>query len=165
MFQSLSGFLVRCNSRLFVCPFHIENRFQSLSGFLVRCNFQAQACSSRNFLSFQSLSGFLVRCNSLPPVPQARTLFGFNPYRVFWFAATTQPPHKTLLDVRVSIPIGFSGSLQRLVRWPEASEWKGFQSLSGFLVRCNNMERITVSIYKVVSIPIGFSGSLQPRWN
>ena len=65
----------------------------------------------------------------------------------------------------VSIPIGFSGSLQHLTEPCNASpDCSMFQSLSGFLVRCNSdVNRAVQGMSDRVSIPIGFSGSLQHR--
>ena len=60
---------------------------------------------------FQSLSGFQVRCNS-----------------------EHCPQHAGAMIV--SIPIGFSSSLQRK-RLGALDEFRMFQSLSGFQVRCN----------------------------
>ena len=40
-------------------------RFQSLSGFLVRCNTTVLDSNVRDHAQFQSLSGFLVRCNNV----------------------------------------------------------------------------------------------------
>ena len=89
-------------------------------------------------------------------------LGGFNPYRVFKFVATVVPsPFGNLriekfqslsgFQVRcnaprsgrsarsseVSIPIGFSSSLQRQVQELQRRHKDRFQSLSGFQVRCN----------------------------
>ena len=88
LFQSLSGFQVRCNiadrvlmaamrrvsipigfsSSLQQVPPHVIGKrpvlFQSLSGFQVRCN--SGSWFARNSSpEFQSLSGFQVRCNAL----------------------------------------------------------------------------------------------------
>jgi len=92
-----------------------SGQFQSLSGFQVRCNFSGRTSSSPAS-EFQSLSGFQVRCN-----PESDPL-----------------EYKFLL---VSIPIGFSSSLQ-LPMHPGCR----FCILS-------------------VSIPIGFSSSLQHQSN
>ena len=61
--------------------------FQSLSGFQVRCNFSIDTLRMSPLSMFQSLSGFQVRCN-----PGSMTL----------------PEYV----IQVSIPIGFSSSLQ-----------------------------------------------------
>ena len=66
--------------------------------------------------AFQSLSGFLVRCNLSHEGLFSDHHRSFNPYRVFWFAATVRPPQLPDRDRQVSIPIGFSGSLQRTRR-------------------------------------------------
>ena len=136
-FQSLSGFQVRCNvhdsfqSVLFIKSFnpyrvfkfvatcahagHSSSdsfSFQSLSGFQVRCNFQ-EPDDGKQAHQFQSLSGFQVRCNPGIGSSNGPTAKCFNPYRVFKFVAT-EPCVFCNVDVRaVSIPIGFSSSLQR----------------------------------------------------
>ena len=111
-FQSLSGFQVRCNLSYGLAGYLKKILFQSLSGFQVRCNVSKSrdCCSSPS--QFQSLSGFQVRCNTI----NGTCLIG---------------------DLAVSIPIGFSSSLQRIcyVGLPENTD--------------------------KVSIPIGFSSSLQ----
>jgi len=37
--------------------------FQSLSGFLMRCDMDGFGISSSRMMAFQSLSGFLMRCD------------------------------------------------------------------------------------------------------
>ena len=110
----------------------------------------------------------------------------FNPYRVFKFVATTYVKIFTKILTVVSIPIGFSSSLQRrpdacagqarlrfnpyrvfkfvATLYPGCSRAarSGFQSLSGFQVRCNLSVEVSVAHCHSVSIPIGFSSSLQP---
>jgi len=61
---------------------------------------------------FQSLSGFQVRCNSFPWPPTSHFIVCFNPYRVFKFVATPLPRNHPEESRGVSIPIGFSSSLQ-----------------------------------------------------
>ena len=77
-------------------------------------------------LSFQSLSGFQVRCNA-----QLLRLFeehpvGFNPYRVFKFVATHYLDQPVCFSYPVSIPIGFSSSLQLNLWWTTATTWSSF---------------------------------------
>ena len=93
---------------------------------------------------------------------RADLLHGFNPCRVFWFVATRcMAIHADLADT-VSIPVGFSGSLQLSERNLSTSSTQWFQSLSGFLVRCNIAMRYRHPSQMIdVSIPVGFSGSLQ----
>jgi len=86
---------------------------------------------------FQSLSGFQVRCNAEIHIRDWKGNYGFNPYRVFKFVATEDAAYPITATLGVSIPIGFSSSLQpkvliTLTRW-----------------------------HADVSIPIGFSSSLQ----
>ena len=162
-FQSLSGFQVRCNGRywqskgfrIFVVsiPIGFSSSLQPLRTTLYL---------SRNWL-FQSLSGFQVRCNSLWSRSVCTSWRCFNPYRVFKFAATASFIVPRMLWVAlvsipigfssslqlcrasqrqhrhrvVSIPIGFSSSLQRPSFSAITKLWQWFQSLSGFQVRCN----------------------------
>ena len=86
---------------------------------------------------FQSLSGFQVRCNARFGALQPGQIWGFNPYRVFKFVATQHVLRSVGVVPRVSIPIGFSSSLQRRERVSRISRPPLFQSLSGFQVRCN----------------------------
>ena len=134
-FQSLSGFQVRCNKILY---FSIHNPCNSFNPYRV-FKFAATllvAAFPDHFHKFQSLSGFQVRCNCrvrMYPCPHHSC---FNPYRVFKFAATCSAlfgpmPSQSFqslsgFQVRcnfwshhlqsftqvVSIPIGFSSSLQ-----------------------------------------------------
>ena len=113
-----------------------EKVFQSLSGFQARCNriLPLIVCIST---LFQSLSGFQARCNISSPASGKVYVLRFNPYRVFKLAATEIATLAWTLmllfqslsgfqarcnildleivasDVLVSIPIGFSSSLQR----------------------------------------------------
>jgi len=118
MFQSLSGFQVRCNPMTAGLAPLITGMFQSLSGFQVRCNGEERTCQAYGGL-FQSLSGFQVRCN------------------IDYFK-----PAISVLS-KVSIPIGFSGSLQRKHLENFCHGPQEFQSLSGFQVRCNQ-SRLTL---------------------
>ena len=110
---------------------------------------------------FQSLSGFLVRCDlklyHLPivyqevsiPVGFSRSLrlyhltsvlkreLGFNPCRVFSFAATGMLLLRISSCQNVSIPVGFSRSLRLINYCVSQVDGAVFQSLSGFLVRCD----------------------------
>ena len=110
---------------------------------------------------------------------------GFNPYRVFKFVATRKGGRAADRVLQVSIPIGFSSSLQRQFdlgrkigrsvsipigfssslqhnRVSSLEIWRsGFQSLSGFQVRCNIATQQKADWTIKVSIPIGFSSSLQ----
>ena len=62
----------------------------------------------------------------------------------------------------VSIPIGFSSSLQLPAPRIRPPCRRKFQSLSGFQVRCNVAGLFHELDRRGVSIPIGFSSSLQP---
>ncbi len=185
-------------------------QFQSLSGFQVRCNLTDLASGYNNLFMFQSLSGFQVRCNHIHPYKDTTDDIVSIP---IGFSSSLQRPSQDALQhrqERVSIPIGFSSSLQHIFSISNQyhlicfnpyrvfkfvatvtldginSKTKGFQSLSGFQVRCNtysahrfyeNIIRFqSLSGFQVrcncaisgevfpacsVSIPIGFSSSLQ----
>jgi len=110
---------------------------------------------------FQSLSGFQVRCNVDYSITKEISQICFNPYRVFKFVATSCRVAGCPSAGSVSIPIGFSSSLQHITRAftsvgfscfnpyrvfkfvaTPPSQFHSrqrvlFQSLSGFQVRCN----------------------------
>ncbi len=144
------------------CPARsLHCRFQSLSGFHARCNRASQACRSRwgrvsipvgfsrslqlnnlntllkNNRMFQSLSGFHARCN-MPIPPQGvlrstlfQSLSGFHARCNYNVIPAAGP------DDLVSIPVGFSRSLQRCRMTQPPIPMSQFQSLSGFHARCN----------------------------
>ena len=87
-------------------------------------------------MSFQSLSGFQVRCN-------------------------VGTEGRSRAGLQVSIPIGFSSSLQPVLNVLYSLPVNRFQSLSGFQVRCNYIFIALHVEQGLVSIPIGFSSSLQ----
>jgi len=107
--------------------------------------------SVAKFNSFQSLSGFQVRCNALKSKARTIPITSFNPYRVFKFVATHSHADGLLVDVlsfnpyrvfkfvatqrewqhqqvcyHVSIPIGFSSSLQPIGYDDETCLYYGF---------------------------------------
>ena len=61
-FQSLSGFLMRCDYPGKGTAY-IREKFQSLSGFLMRCDIGVDRNTTGHVAVFQSLSGFLMRCD------------------------------------------------------------------------------------------------------
>ena len=64
--------------------------------------------------------------------------------------------------VEVSIPVGFSRSLRSSLEKALDAFMKEFQSLSGFLARCDSLvPLIRVVPISAVSIPVGFSRSLR----
>ena len=184
-FQSLSGFQVRCNqisaywvgfNRFCFNPYRVfkfvatsscnrgsirPNRFQSLSGFQVRCNRTSVEGAIRRIYVFQSLSGFQVRCNFNIVVCIIANVFKVS--IPIGFSSSLQrrwtPGAKS--RYQVSIPIGFSSSLQRSGIRRALGTFHQFQSLSGFQVRCNIREMLQQYLSDIVSIPIGFSSSLQ----
>jgi len=85
----------------------------------------------------------------------------FNPYRVFKFVATLNGGDWHLLEDMVSIPIGFSSSLQ-LKGWVlSSSRSTGFNPYRVFKFVATPGLGSTESRPRCVSIPIGFSSSLQ----
>ena len=86
----------------------------------------------------------------------------FNPYRVFKFVATLNGGDWHLLEDMVSIPIGFSSSLQ-LKGWVlSSSRSTGFNPYRVFKFVATSGSSRPSSDLCPVSIPIGFSSSLQP---
>jgi len=109
----------------------------------------------------------------------------FNPCRVFSFAATQlalqlctfrevvsipvgfsrslrlEITRRIFRQIQVSIPVGFSRSLRPLAFFVSATVDGLFQSLSGFLVRCDAIGHGVDSSRETVSIPVGFSRSLR----
>ena len=73
---------MRCNATL-GDDIDLQPQFQSLLGFLMRCNDTVRAAF--DFLAglFQSLLGFLMRCNAAGRARHRRECRGFNPYWVF----------------------------------------------------------------------------------
>ena len=161
-FQSLSGFQVRCNTfvepyrKLRVLGFNPYRVFKFVAtgateetllsrtdkvsipiGFSSSLQPSPSAATNTRHGKFQSLSGFQVRCNAtLSRLPGAAKP-SFNPYRVFKFVATRADIVIFRLDLLVSIPIGFSSSLQHKDMHISGDGVDEFQSLSGFQVRCN----------------------------
>ena len=86
--------------------------FQSLSGFQVRCNvFQRWLITSPR-RSFNPYRVFKFVATSCYICGGWTGLTGFNPYRVFKFVATYAALYQPGGHSYVSIPIGFSSSLQ-----------------------------------------------------
>ena len=86
-FQSLLGFLMRCDLRSVRIVIWIAERFQSLLGFLMRCDEPAAKLCIFG-CGFQSLLGFLMRCDS-------------------------KNGHVVTVRGYVSIPAGFSDALRQ----------------------------------------------------
>ena len=61
----------------------------------------------------------------------------------------------------VSIPAGFSDALRVLGSWFTTAVFGSFQSLLGFLMRCEFWYRCNMFIHLIVSIPAGFSDALR----
>src|SRR5271157_3848191 len=99
--------------------------FQSLSGFQVRCNHLLALFGFSHFTSFNPYRVFKFAATRLVWGDEMRREYRFNPYRVFKFAATSLVCLLALYFLYVSIPIGFSSSLQ-----PCTTSWKVNQSRS-----------------------------------
>ena len=160
MFQSLSGFQVRCNmshqilGSIFMECFNPYRVFKFVAT-------ERRTARRSFFWKFQSLSGFQVRCNLPVTSPGLRSSSrSFNPYRVFKFVATVDDIFRQVALESFQSLSGFQVRCNSMaIRWVSAI--LTFQSLSGFQVRCNFLW-MTFSIKsKFVSIPIGFSSSLQ----
>ena len=131
------GFSRSLQPNCFSMSMILTSLFQSLSGFHARCNPLFHLLNATGGIWFQSLSGFHARCNDILSHFPGLCPGSFNPCRVFTLAATSC----VCLLIRslcfVSIPVGFSRSLQH--RRFLAAPWSRsqFQSLSGFHARCN----------------------------
>ena len=110
---------------------------------------------------FQSLSGFRVRCNHAPGGQPRHPSPGFNPYRVFEYVATTGEHHRAGLGISVSIPIGFSSTLQLPPRTDAARASTSFNPYRVFEYVATIPHMINRRAHLSVSIPIGFSSTLQ----
>ena len=124
LFQSLLGFLMRCDvaDR---CPHTLNEKFQSLLGFLMRCDWCSGVSCEREFL-FQSLLGFLMRCDQI--------VGGCG----------------NVINV-VSIPIGFSNALRHQALHHGHCQHNPFQSLLGFLMRCDrysSIRRLSMTMFQ-----------------
>ena len=186
VFQSLSGFQVRCNGggsggfpdrvagvsipigfssslqhAVLPAGCFSDGRFQSLSGFQVRCNGPPHSKLVTSGYKFQSLSGFQVRCNGSAMSHSPRSSVCFNPYRVFKFAATCGQRREGYRCSHVSIPIGFSSSLQQKAELGRSQLETGFNPYRVFKFAATTYDYGRGSGYRDVSIPIGFSSSLQ----
>ena len=185
MFQSLSGFQVRCNSMTITAPMNSAEGFQSLSGFQVRCNLgiDDHPPAARLVSIPIGFSSSLQHWG--PAVGTSRSSRCFNPYRVFKFAATKgfclMPGDVVMFQslsgfqVRCNPTEDLTYSqgkrcfnpyrVFKFAATETLREWGpplwGFQSLSGFQVRCNYDSHVVQAGAYWVSIPIGFSSSLQ----
>ena len=113
MFQSLSGFQVRCNKVLQLPSYYHKPWFQSLSGFQVRCNFNHLIREGVIMASFNPCRVFKCAATLMLMFPVSLPKKGFNPCRVFKCAATAEPcQDRGDIGIYVSIPVGFSSALQ-----------------------------------------------------
>ena len=116
-FQSLSGFQVRCNVGSYAL-FSVYDMVSIPIGFSSSLQLARYQMPGSIRDEFQSLSGFQVRCNVAANESPIALTTGFNPYRVFKFVATFLCLAFDNRKALVSIPIGFSSSLQRRkCRW------------------------------------------------
>ena len=112
------------------------HRFQSLAGFLARCDHDRQDVASMAIAWFQSLAGFLARCDVHDELLRCRSDIDVSiPGGFSWLVATA-----SLIICRrssgVSIPGGFSCSLRCQIA-TICQRLHEFQSLAGFLARCD----------------------------
>ncbi len=109
-FQSLSGFLISCDSMTLsgISPL---SQFQSLSGFLISCDGPGYGLpQNSSFILFQSLSGFLISCDP-KPAGEAYALPMFQSLSGFLISCDSVVPRDPA-NMDVSIPIGFSHQLR-----------------------------------------------------
>ena len=109
----------------------------------------------RNSPLFQSLLGFLIRCD------EARSSVINNGVVVsipIGFSNTLRPtPVQPTYDIwRVSIPIGFSNTLRPSRTTTKQNYIKGFQSLLGFLIRCDQKGAHPYFVFSTFQSLLGF---------
>ena len=137
--------------------------FQSLLGFLMRCDYFSPRLAASRSSAFQSLLGFLMCCDRrLQTRPRrARRVSipaGFSDalrHSVITIFASTIAMFQSLLGFLMRCDVTNSAT-------PGLPE--GFQSLLGFLMRCDEINLVIEDLHKcVVSIPAGFSDALRPN--
>ena len=118
-FQSLLGFLMRCDARPLEC-WGCRSEVSIPAGFSDALRLCAPEVFPVSVIGFQSLLGFLMRCD--------QTVY-----------------EKWETERTVSIPAGFSDALRRFMRM-RLGQTSLFQSLLGFLMRCDSGQvRISVT--------------------
>ena len=110
-FQSLSGFQVRCNTDIGVFQFSGEGVSIPI-GFSSSLQPPVQDRLPPKGLGFNPYRVFKFVATDGKEEDQENWLAGFNPYRVFKFVATLTIRFRLFMRTIVSIPIGFSSSLQ-----------------------------------------------------
>ena len=112
--------------------------FQSLSGFLVRCNPNTRGRDKRWPNAVSIPIGFSGSLQLRAIVGELIESQSFNPYRVFWFAATFNANYILTKPLRFNPyrVFWFAATSNRDICFVSKD---GFQSLSGFLVRCNRI--------------------------
>ena len=158
--------------------------FQSLLGFLMRCDLIVAAGAINPLVQFQSLLGFLMRCDH--PIVYVFTLTTFVSIPVgFSDALRRQSAEPCMPADRFQSLLGFlmrcdhilseagilacqfQSLLGFLMRCDQTSNEEGgalqrFQSLLGFLMRCDYHSHLDSLYPPPVSIPVGFSDALRP---
>ena len=134
MFQSLLGFLMRCDPALLdvrtwnkvsipagfsdalrptaISGFAFGGLFQSLLGFLMRCDPPVAALSIPTSVRFQSLLGFLMRCDFRNKLCQDYLSTAFQSLLGFLMRCDARYAGCSTGLSTVSIPAGFSDALR-----------------------------------------------------
>ena len=159
-FQSLAGFLGRCDALTNCSATTALTSFNPWRVFLVVATEQL-GHGPDSFMTFQSLAGFLGRCDGRPAYMNYLLQEVSIPGGFSWSLRLLDSSGSSPADAEVSIPGGFSWSLRQRGLKPHRAEYMLFQSLAGFLGRCDPL--ISINRYQriVVSIPGGFSWSLR----
>ena len=110
LFQSLLGFLMRCDFRLTNESMKAGTMFQSLLGFLMRCDMYSDPSSYS--CMFQSLLGFLMRCDISIAICVIRSCVVSIPAGFSDALRPDDAERKARQAKRVSIPAGFSDALR-----------------------------------------------------
>ena len=139
-----------------------SQQFQSLAGFLARCDIAGYGWCRPGRDRFNPWRVFWLVATQFFGGCTVKQENSFNPWRVFWLVATCRGRADPCAGGLVSIPGGFSGSLRLAISATKDLTLWQFQSLAGFLARCDlRLSRRKAVTHRVVSIPGGFSGSLR----
>ena len=112
LFQSLSGFQVRCNLGDEAYRTPPEVGFNPYRVFKFAATRVCLFCYLPRLPSFNPYRVFKFAATGNTQMAQRNSQHRFNPYRVFKFAATIYEARQVPGWYQVSIPIGFSSSLQ-----------------------------------------------------
>ena len=138
--------------------------FQSLSGFQVRCNKAELAIVEMCLKRFNPYRVFKFVATSPATTASNGWCVGFNPYRVFKFVATLLQKHCCHgKRYRFNPYRVFKFVATVVLRHLAGGSWSSFNPYRVFKFVATKMFAILINLHFFVSIPIGFSSSLQQK--